>query len=63
MAERPKVSGEAAQQIAIDVGNGTPPEQSRLKYGPNELEFRKGVESRFAAYRKQYPDAIMDVRD
>ena len=49
--------------MKLDVGNGTPPDRSKLQYGPAELEFRKGVQERFDAYRKAHPDAVMDVKE
>ena len=57
------ISGETATKIAIDVGNQTPPDKSRLKYGPEELAFREQVEKEWAAYRAKHPDAILDVKE
>jgi len=59
----PIEDGDVLKQIVLDIGNDTPPDESPLKYGPNELEFRRGVEQRFAAYRQQHPDAILDIKD
>lgn len=57
------ISGEAATQIVIDIGNQIPPDKSKLKYGPEELAFRGRVEKRWEAYRAKHPDAILDVKE
>ena len=57
------ISGETATQIVLDIGNQTPPDKSKLKYGPEELAFRAGVEQRWADYRAKHPDAILDVKE
>jgi hypothetical protein len=41
--------------IDIDVGLHIPPEKSRVKYGPPELEYRRRVEEQLAEIRKKRP--------
>jgi hypothetical protein len=58
-----EVSGGTALQITLDVGNQTPPESSRITYGPAEYSFRARVEAQWLAYRAAHPDAILDVHE
>lgn len=59
----PGLSGEMANQIVLDIGNGVAPEESSLTYGRVELAFRDDVENAFAAARNRNPHAILDIRE
>lgn len=56
------ISGDVAQQIALDVSQNTPEALSLVKYGKAEREFKARIIAEFAAYRAKHPDAIFDVR-
>lgn len=58
-----QVDGATAQQIDIDVGTGTSPEKSRVKYGPAELAYRRDVEAEHDAIRTKHPNSVLDIRD
>jgi hypothetical protein len=59
----PGLSGDIANQIVLDIGNGVAPEDSSLEYGLVELAFREDVERAFAAARDQNPQVVLDVRE
>jgi len=50
--------------IVIDVALCVAPEDStRLKYGPGDLAFRNSVEKDWKEYKKDHPNAILDIRE
>lgn len=63
LAVAKRIGGDVAQRITLDVGNGISPENSELDYSVDMLDFREGLERRFAEHRQQNPDAVLDVRD
>lgn len=62
--EFPNITGEKANLILLDIGQGiTVDESKRLKYGKEEKAFRKSVELDWATYHKKHPDAQLDIRE
>jgi hypothetical protein len=59
----PTIDGDTARLIGIDAGLGTPPEKSKVKYGPEELRFRKQVEKEMAEIVEKHPNAAFDIRE
>jgi hypothetical protein len=57
------IGGETALRISLDVSLGTPVVASKVRYGPKEIAFRKGIEDRWAAHLAAHPGAIMDFKE
>lgn len=49
--------------INIDIMLGRPPDKSTIKYGPDELAYRKRTEVWLKEMKKTNPNATLDVRE
>lgn len=61
MAESPgkkyKIPGSVMSTILRDIAMGVTPEESRLEYTPEMLEFRAECEAEYAEHLEKFPDA------
>ena len=57
------LDSEVTNRIALDVTLGVPPGKSTVKYGPEELAWRKGVEEWQESLARSHPDALIDIRE
>jgi len=60
----PNITGEQANLILMDMGQGVDPAKSRrLTYGPEERAFYAKIKADWDRYRATHPDAVLDVQE
>ena len=55
------IDGDTAKRIAMDVALEIPVLKSTLTYGPDEVDFRNGVEKRYKEMIAKSPKTMMVV--
>lgn len=55
------LDGDIQQKIIVDVGNDTDPDDSKLTYTEEMLEFREKIQEEWDEWRKDHPNAVLHI--